>query len=255
MKSVLVTGGTGHLGKPLVEQLAAAGAQVTVLTRGPRHSVHSRQIKGDLTTGEGLAEAVSDVDTIVHCATGVRFGKVEYLGAQRLLELAAERGIGHFVYSSIVGVDDNPFPYYRAKLRTERLIAASGVPYTIQRATQFHTLLLMVFARLAKAPVAPVPKGISTQSIDPRAVAARVATLAAGKPAGRARDIGGPRADSIADLFQVYCAAVGRSRPVLPVGAPGKSARAFRAGMNLLPADGEQLGNTFDEFLAERFAR
>lgn len=248
----LVTGGTGNLGRHVVERLVGEGHDVRVLTRSPRAD---GQVRGDLGTGEGLAAAVSDVDTVIHCATHARFGRVEYLGAQRLLELAQERGIGHVVYVSIVGVDDNPFPYYQNKLRTERLIADSGVPYTVLRATQFHDLVLSVVAGIVKSPVALVPRGFSTQSIDVREVAGRLAELAVGKPAGRARDIGGPRADALADLVQVYCAATGKSRPIVPITVPGKSARAFRAGMNLLPADGEQLGGTFDDFLAEKFPR
>lgn len=255
MRRFLVTGGTGTLGRHLVERLVATGADVSVLTRNPRASGPGRQLKGDLTTGAGLPAAVSDVDVIVHCATHARFQRVEYLGAQRLLELATERGIGHFAYISIVGIDDHPFPYYQGKLRTERLIADSGVPYTLLRATQFHDLVLSIVSGLAKPPVALVPKGFATQSIDVRAVAERLAELAAGDPAGRARDIGGPRVDSVADLVQVYGAAVGKPRSVLPVAVPGKSSRAFQAGMNLLGPDGEQLGGTFDEFLAERFPR
>lgn len=255
MGSFLVTGGTGTLGKHVVERLHDAGHDVTVLTRNPRESVHSRQVRGDLGTGEGLAAAVSDVDTVIHCATHARFGRVETLGAQRLLELCSERGIGHFVYVSIVGVDDNPFPYYQNKVRTERLIAGSGVPYTVLRATQFHDLVLSIVAGLAKAPLAPVPRGFSAQSIDVRAVAERLVELATAAPSGRARDIGGPRVDSLADLLQVYCAAAGKSRSVLPFSVPGKTGRAFAAGMNLLGAEGERLGGTFDEFLAEKFPR
>ncbi|MGH3466714.1 MAG: SDR family oxidoreductase [Thermocrispum sp.] len=255
MARFLVTGGTGNLGGQLVRRLAGSGHDVRVLTRSPRSDGPGEQVRGDLTTGAGLPAAVAGVDTIVHCATHARFAKVETLGAQRLLELAQERGIGHFGYVSIVGIDDNPFPYYQNKLRTERLIAGSGVPYTVLRATQFHDLVLTIVGGLAKMPVAaPVPRGIAFQSIDVREVAGRLAELAEGKPAGRARDIGGPRVDALADLVQVYCAATGKSRSVLPLGVPGKVGRAFRAGMNLLGPDGEQLGGTFDEFLAERFA-
>lgn len=252
MLTVLVTGGTGTLGRHVVSGLREAGIQPRVLTR--REGKAADHVTGDLATGAGLTAAVSGADTVIHCATHVRYRRVDIAGSERLLAVAREHGVGHFVYISIVGIDDNPFSYYRTKLRAEELIAASGVPYTILRVTQFHELILSVVAGLAKPPLAPVPKGFKSQPIDTEAVAARLVTLAAGEPVGRARDIGGPRVDTLADLLQVYCATRSKSRMLLPIGVPGKTGRAFRAGANLLGPDGETLGGTFDEFLARRSA-
>lgn len=252
MKTVLVTGGTGTLGRHVVSRLADLDAEVRVLTRKPDTSVHSGQIGGDLATGEGLAEAVAGVDTVIHCATNPRHRSVDIPGTEQLLDAARENKVWHFLYISIVGVDQNPFSYYRTKLRIERLIEESGVPHTVLRATQFHELILMVVSGLAKLPVAPVPKGFKSQPVDVGAVAERLVALAEGEPVGRARDIGGPRVDTLADLLQVYCASIAKARPVLPIGIPGKTGRAFRAGANLLGPDGETLGGTFDDFLARR---
>lgn len=252
MKSVLVTGGTGTLGRHVVRRLRESGVQPRVLTR--KEGQAADHITGDLATGAGLVEAVAGADTVIHCATQLRHRRVDIAGTKRLLAVAREHDVGHFVYISIVGIDDNPLSYYRTKLRTEELIAASGVPYTVLRATQFHELILSAVAVLAKLPLAPVPKDFKSQPIDTEAVAARLVTLAAGEPVGRARDIGGPRVDTLADLLQVYCATRSKSRVVLPIGVPGKTGRAFRAGTNLLGPDGETLGGTFDEFLARRSA-
>lgn len=251
MESVLVTGGTGRLGRVLVPRLHATAAKVRVLTRSTEPG--EGQVTGDLTTGEGLEEAVSGVDTIIHCATNTRMGKVDVQGTQRLLYLARRSDVRHLLYVSIVGIDHNPFRYYRTKERVEQMVDASGVPYTIQRATQFHQLIVEIMNRLTKLPVVVVPRDFRSQPIDAEEVAARLADLAAGDPVGRARDIGGPRVDTIDDLLQVYCAAVGKSRPVLQVGVPGKAGRAFRAGSNLLRPGGEKLGGTFDDFLAKQF--
>lgn len=252
MKSVLVTGGTGTLGKHVVARLDELCADVRVLTRNPDPEAHAGHVGGDLATGEGISDAVAGVDTIIHCATNPRFYRVDVAGTETLLEAAREHEVGHLIYISIVGVDDNPFPYYRTKLRVEEQIAESGVPYTILRATQFHELILSVVGALSKLPIALVPKGFKSQPIDVEAVAGRLVELAQGEPVGRARDIGGPRVDLIADLLQVYGASVAKSRPVLPIGLPGKAARAFRAGANLLGPDGETLGGTFDDFLVRR---
>lgn len=248
MRKVLVTGGRGTLGRHVVRELSTTDASVRVLTRSDEPS--DGEITGDLTTGAGLSDAVAGVDTIIHCATGARYKKVELGGAGRLIDLARINNVAHFVYISIVGVDVNPFPYYKTKLQVEQAVEASGLPYTILRATQFHQLVFKIVSALAAPPIALVPKGFSAQPIDVEAVAKRLVELASGDPVGYARDIGGPRVDQLTDLLQVYCASIGISRPVLPVTVPGKSGRAFEAGANLLGEDGEKLGGTFDQFVA-----
>ncbi len=251
MQTVLVTGGTGVLGRQVVSRLGENAADVRVLTRNP--DAGPGRVIGDLATGEGVAAAVSGVDTIIHCATGPRFRHVDVNGTALLLEQAKRAGVGHVVYISIVGIDRNPFAYYQAKLHVEQMIVESGVPWTVLRATQFHDLVLRMVSGLAKLPVAPVPKGLCVQPVDAEAVAMRLVQLAAEGPVGRARDVGGPRVDPLADLLQVYCAAVGKSRSLLPIGVPGKVGRAFRAGENLLGSDGEPIGGTFDVYLVHRF--
>lgn len=253
MDTVLVTGGTGTLGREVVARLRATGAEVRVLTRDPERK--NGHVTGNLATGEGLDTAVSGADTVIHCATNPRFHKVDFDGTKLLLDQAREAGVRHFVYISIVGVDRNPFPYYRTKLRVERLIAESGVPWTVLRATQFHDLVLGLVSRVAKLPLSPVPKGFRVQPVDVEAVAERLVTIADKEPVGRATDVGGPRVDPIGELLQVYCAAVGKSRTMVPIGIPGRTGRAFRAGENLLGPDGEVIGGTFDEFLARKFPR
>lgn len=253
MDTVLVTGGTGTLGREVVARLRDRGASVRVLTRDPERT--DGHVTGDLATGEGLDVAVSGADTVIHCATHPRFHKVDFGGTKLLLDQARKADVRHFVYISIVGVDRNPYPYYRTKWQVEQLVAESGVPWTVLRATQFHDLVLGLVSGLAKLPLSPVPKGFRFQPVDVEAVAERLVILAGKEPAGRAVDVGGPRVDPIGDLLQVYCAAVGKSRTVVPIGIPGRIGRAFRAGENLLGPDGEVIGGTFDEFLARRFPR
>lgn len=237
----------------MVSRLRATSADVRVLTRDPERG--EGHATGNLATGEGLEAAVAGVDTIIHCATNARFHRVDFDGTAMLLDQARRHHVKHLIYISIVGIDRNPFAYYRTKLRVEQLIADSGVPWTLLRATQFHDLVLGLVSRLAKLPVAPVPKGFSFQPVDTDAVAERLMTLAGKEPVGRVRDVGGPRVDPIGDLLQVYCAAAGKSRTVLPIGIPGKVGKAFRSGENLLGPGGEVIGTTFDEFLTHKFPR
>jgi uncharacterized protein YbjT (DUF2867 family) len=250
MTTILVTGGTGTLGRAVVTQLPADGHSVRVLSRRPHEDETVEWVTGDLTTGAGLDEAVRGADAIIHCATDTRHPRRDVDGTQNLIDAARRNGAPHLVYISIVGVDRIPLGYYRVKLEVERLIEDSGLPWTILRATQFHDLVSTVARILTWLPVAAVPAGTSFQPVDVRDVAARLGELAVTAPAGRAPDFGGPEVSSAVDLVRAHLHASGRRRAVLPVRMPGKVAAAYRDGGHLAPehADGRR---TFEEFLAE----
>jgi uncharacterized protein YbjT (DUF2867 family) len=180
-------------------------------------------VSGDLGRGEGIDAAVAVVDVIVHCASGLR-GDVE--AARHLLEAARRAGSPQLVYISIVGVDRTPLGYYRAKLAVERLVENSGLPWTILRATQFHDLLMRMFAAQRWLPVLLVPARTSFQPIDAGEVAARLAELATAAPAGRVADLGGPEIRTATGLAHYYLHAYSRHRPVLPVLIPARSVAA-----------------------------
>lgn len=251
MVKTLVTGGTGALGRQVVPLLAERGAEVRILSRRPRQVVGVEVVRGNMVTGEGLAEAVRDVDVLVHCASDPRHWHGDVEGTSRLLEMAKEAGRPHVVYVSIVGVDRIPYGYYRAKLAAETLVRDCGLPWTLLRATQFHDLVLQIVTALAKPPVVVVPQGMATQPVDTREVAQRLTSLALGEPTGRVPDFGGPRVWSIGEAARAYLAAADSRRRIVGVPLPGRTARAFRAGWNLV-RDGETGTRTFEEFLAQR---
>ncbi|TCC21281.1 SDR family oxidoreductase [Kribbella sindirgiensis] len=240
MTSLLVTGGTGHLGRPTVIALRAAGHEVKVLSRraGPDRVV------ADLTTGEGLAAALEGADVVVHLATSLR-GK-DAQQTRNLLPAAA--GVKHLVVMSIAGIDRIPLGYYRAKLEVERLVEESGVPYTIQRATQFHALVDRVFAAQRYLPVVIAPK-MMMQPIAAEDVAARLTELVGEPPVkGRAPDIGGPERLSVPELAHLWKRAKGSRRPILGARLGGKVFRAFANGEAMV--DGPAYGRiTFAEHL------
>jgi uncharacterized protein YbjT (DUF2867 family) len=124
---ILVTGG-----RRLVDRLRAADHDVRVLSRSGRPGT----VRGDLSTGENLGEAVDGINTIVHCASNPyrKTRQTDVGGTERLLQSAERAGVSHIVFISIVGVDRNPYyPYYRVKLDAERVIERSPVPWTILR--------------------------------------------------------------------------------------------------------------------------
>ena len=231
---VLVTGGTGVLGRRVVERLGSAGVHARVLS----HSGKPGTIHGDLLTGEGLKGAVQNIDTIIHCASSP-FRKargVDVEGTGRLLEVAKEAGVSHLVYISIVGIDRAAsYPYYRVKLDTEGVVESSPVPYTIVRATQFYDLVLMAMRFLDRSPVMAIPKGFLGQPIDSGEVADRLVELALFEPAGRVPDIGGPEVRTLAGAARAYLEMTGRRRRIFEIPVPGKTARAFREGALTCP--------------------
>jgi uncharacterized protein YbjT (DUF2867 family) len=240
---VLVTGGTGRLGGALVERLRAATPDVRVLSRRPGPG----RVPGDLDTGAGLVAALDGVEVLVHAAS--RPGH-DVAGTRRLLDAVARVGVRpHLVFVSIVGVDRVPLPYYREKLAVEGLVAGGGLPWTVQRITQFHELLDLVFGVSRWLPVLPVLAGTDFQPIDVRDAADRLVALATGDPLGRAPDLGGPRVRPMAELAAAWLTARGRRRPLLPLRLPGAVGRGFRAGGHLAPGHAE--GRiTFEEYLA-----
>jgi uncharacterized protein YbjT (DUF2867 family) len=253
MATILVTGGTGALGRDVVRRLLAAGADVRVLSRRGRRDGDPAEVSwvtGDLRTGAGLSDAVRDAAVIVHCASDPRRPRGDLAAARNLFGAAKAAGSPHLVYVSIVGVDRVPFGYYRIKLEVERLLAESGLPWTVLRATQFHDLICYLLQWAAKLPVLMLPAGVSDQPVDTRDVAARLTELALGDPAGRAADFGGPQVRPLADLARAWLRAAGRQRPLLQVRLPGKTFRGYAAGGHLAPdhADGRI---TFEEFLRE----
>ncbi|WP_099908257.1 SDR family oxidoreductase [Streptomyces sp. TLI_171] len=250
MRPILVTGGTGTLGRVVVRRLLSRGCPVRVLSRQAHTPGEHGWAVGDLVTGRGVEPAVAGTGAVVHCAT--TNGKRDVDATRRLVEAAQGAGVAHLLYVSIVGVDRVPLDYYRAKAECERLVVESGLGWTVLRATQFHDLLLRMLDGLSKPPVLVVPRGVAFQPVDVRDVAERLAQLAEGRPAGRVADFGGPQARPVEALAAAFLRARGRRRPVLRLPLPGAAVKALRAGGNLAP--GQAAGRiTFEEFLAERF--
>jgi uncharacterized protein YbjT (DUF2867 family) len=199
---------------------------------------------------------LTGVETVVHCAGSA---KGDAAKAEHLVRAARGSAVRHLVYISVVGADRVPvssgvdramFGYFAAKAAAEEIVARSGLPWTTLRATQFHELLFTTVSQLAKLPIMPVPVG-RFQPIDAQEVAARLAELASGAPAGLVEEMGGPQVYELTDVARDYLNRTNRNRLLLPMKAPGKAAKAMRAGANLTP--GHAVGHrTWEQFLTER---
>jgi len=226
---ILVTGGTGTLGRLIVRRLRDAGYDVRVLSRRHHEAADGIEfITGDLATSEGIEPAVDAAGTIVHCAGS---SKGDEDKARNLVRAASRAGAAHLVYISVVGADRIPigsrvdramFGYFGSKLAAERIVADSGLPFTTLRTTQFHYLILTVAQQIAKLPVVPIPASFRFQPVDADEVAAQLVELTLGEPAGRVPDMGGPRVYGATDLLRGYLRASHRRRLIVPVWLAGQ---------------------------------
>lgn len=253
MASVLLTGGTGTLGRAVEHALIHHNHTVRILSRReqPAGRGPGTWAQGDLKTGVGIDAAVHGVDTIIHCATSG--GRGDIAGIENLIASARKAGSPHLIYVSIVGVDSIPMSYYRAKFEAEQRVETSALPWTILRATQFHNLVSALFAVQRRLPLVFAPE-LRFQPIDVRDVASHLVELAAAGPAGRTPDIGGPEILTAEEIARLTLESLGVRRRVVPLRFPGRMFAALRSGNNLVP--GNRVGKrTFAEFAAEQTSR
>jgi uncharacterized protein YbjT (DUF2867 family) len=245
--NVVVTGGSGNLGREVVSRLRA---------RHVRTVAASRRTGFDLATGEGVRPMLADADVVVHAATNARFRKVDLDGTRRIIRILREKAQPpHLIYVSIVGVDRNPFPYYRAKYACELVLERSGLPVTVVRATQFHTRVRGLGQLGARGPIAVVPTGLAFQSCDHRWVADELASLvAADRPMGyrRTSDLAGPDLTSIAEVISLAREAAGKDPSrLVTLPAVGGILQAFAAGANLPSPDARIGGLGYRDWLRD----
>jgi uncharacterized protein YbjT (DUF2867 family) len=258
MTRILVTGGSGALGSEVVTRLKQAGYTPRIMSRRSQPATLPAGVEwaqADVSTGSGLAEAVANVDVIIHAATSPfrRARQVEVEGTRRILEQAQRANVSHLIYVSIVGIDRVPFPYYQHKLAAEGIVGNGTVPWTILRATQFHNLLDRVLQPVARFPFAMLPTDFQFQPVDPGEVAVRLTELVAAGPSGRAQDFGGPEIHDVRELAREWLQVRGLRRPVLHLPLPGKAAYAVRRGLLTNP-DHRQGKITWSEWVQRKYA-
>jgi uncharacterized protein YbjT (DUF2867 family) len=256
---IVVTGGTGGLGRRVVARLCAQGRGVRVLSRHPRDSQEGVEyVVGDLVKNQGVDEAISGAEIVIHCA-GVGKIKEDAAQAQNLVIAAKRSGVRHLVSISVVGaeripilsaVDRSMFAYFGSQRAKELVFEQSGLPWTNLRATQFHDGFILAMVRaMSKLPIVPLPAGTRFQPVDADEVASALVELALDAPAGQVPDIAGPKIYDSESLLRSYLVAIGKHRPIVKIRMPGAAAAAIRAGANLAP-DRAVGRRTWEEFLA-----
>ena len=191
---IAVAGGTGVVGRYVVQAAKDAGHEVVVLARS--EGVDTR-------TGEGLAQALDGVEAVIDATNAGTTEEAPATGfftasAANLQRVGAEQGVRHLVVLSIVGIDRVPVGYYAAKLAHEQAALAGPVPTTILRATQFHEFAAQMIVWNRDGDVARIPN-LRVQPVAARTVGRTLAELAVAPPQEPAADLAGPeQADLVA---------------------------------------------------------
>lgn len=216
---VLVTGGTGHLGRDIVGQLLARGKRVRVLARLPGRDARVEWARGDLATGAGLSEALEGVTTVINAATFspiAQRGRIRLVdlfatpsavdvdGTGRLLRECRNARVQHFLHVSIVGLSEAAsLPYSKVKLQGEMLVRESDVSWSVVRAGPFYYLLARLFASMRWMPWWILPN-VVVDAVDTADVASYLVDCVGDGRRGMRDEIGGPAALPLPVLARQY---------------------------------------------------
>ena len=247
---IVVIGGTGLIGSKVVEKLRQRGHEV--LAAAPNTGVNT-------ITGEGLKAATAGAQVVIDLANSPSFedrAVLEFFetSGRNLLAAEAAAGVRHHIALSIVGIDRSDNGYFRAKLAQEKLVKASGIPYTIVRSTQFLEFLDGIADSSTDGNIVRLSPGLF-QPIAADDVAAIVADVALGAPRNGIVEIAGPERAPFNEIIARYLKAVGDPREVVS----DPEARYFGGRVeehSLVPLGEARLGRIrLDEWLRRSQAR
>ena len=247
---VLVIGGSGLIGSQVVANLTELGHEA--VPASPSTGVNS-------VTGEGVAEAVSGVHTVVDVSNSPSWADDDVLNffttsTRNLLNAERAAGVRHHVALSIVGADRaTESGYMRAKVAQEKVISESGSPYSIVRATQFFEFVDGIADSLADGDTVRAPSG-AFQPIAAADVALAVTRAASGEPVNGVVNIAGPEKQGMDDFIRTRFAATGDARTVVT----DTNARYYGAVIDdrsIVPTDDEEVvvyPTTFSDWMASQ---
>ena len=209
---IVVIGGTGLIGSKLIALLVQRGHEAVAAS--PNTGVNTL-------TGEGLAEVLAGARIVVDVANSPSFEDAAVMSffqtsGRNLLAAETAAGVRHHVALSVVGTERlQGSGYFRAKLVQEQLIEASGLPYTIVRATQFMEFLPAIAQSGVEGEAIRLPSA-HLQPIAAQDVAAAMADAALGAPVNGMIEVGGPERAGMATMVERWLRASGDMRKVRP---------------------------------------
>jgi uncharacterized protein YbjT (DUF2867 family) len=225
---LLVTGATGHIGRELVCELDARGADFRILVRDPARAAglpeRAERVVGDLGMPASLAPAFDHVDRLYLLVPGISLDHTA-----NAITAAQAAGVRHVVYQSSYAAIGDPVPAMgRWHREREQLIRASGIPATFLRATGFMTNAFDWLPTLREGGYVLDPAGPGQAAlIDPADIAAIAAvTLTQGGHEGKEYLLSGGEAFTVAEQVQILAKAIGRDIEVRTAATPAEAVRA-----------------------------
>jgi uncharacterized protein YbjT (DUF2867 family) len=242
---IVVIGGSGLIGKKVVDKLRQRGHEVRAAS--PSSGVNA-------VTGEGLSQALAGAQVVVDVANAPSWEDDAVLAffetsSRNLLKTEAAAGVGHHVALSVVGTDRLlESGYFRAKMAQENLIKDSPIPYTIVRATQFFEFVEGIAQFSTEGQTVRLPPALM-QPLLSDDVAAFVTDAAIAEPVNGTIEVAGPEPIRLDELVRRYLAAKGDARTVIT--DPNSSYYGVMVNdQSLIPGDNPRVGTaTFDEWL------
>ncbi len=246
---LLITGGTGFVGGYILEALEGKMPrnQVRILARGGKDLAKLGvqdydTVPGSVTNKEDVKRAMQDIDTVIHLvaiiredkAKGQTFERVIGEGTENVAQAAKEAGVKRIIYMSALGAINESTPYFRNKIRGEKAVKASGIPYTIFRPSfligpvgEFTALL----KQLTMMPIVPVlgPGNYPVQPVYVRDMARNFAqALDDERYANQTFEFGGPEVFEYNDMLRQTLDAMGKKgfllhaplllvKPIIPI--------------------------------------
>lgn len=280
MGPLLLTGGSGFVGRGLLQHLAATGAKVTLLTRSPdalRRAVPPAEgwqyLAGDITDPSTYARQLAGIHTVLHLAavTGrapaSQYAAVIHEGTRRLVRACEDRGVPRFVFVSSIAAgfaDRRYYPYAEAKARAEDAVRGSRTDWLIVRPTMVFgrgSPVLKGLVTLAGALVGLMPGTGSAivQPIDRDDLALILNSLVSERPGREIIEVGGPDQLSLLDLLRKIRVEL-RGRPGPMIRLPLELMRRALAlieptSLGMLPLTAGQLAPFANDGIARRHPR
>ncbi|HJR18779.1 MAG TPA: complex I NDUFA9 subunit family protein [Actinomycetota bacterium] len=242
---VLVTGGTGFVGRHLIPRLQSEGFDVRSLARRPGDMPAGvESVAGSITDRDDVRRAVEGVDAVVHLVAIIvergtqTFEAVNHGGTRTLVEAMQAEGVRRLVHQSALGAGpDERYPYLRTKWLGEEAIRASSLDWTILRPSVVHGpgagFFRPIMWSLRWAPVYPMPAGGRTrfQPIAIDDLATCFVRALRGEQVGATLDLGGPEIMTFSDIVRTVMEVLGKRRKLVSV--PVWAARPFAAVQGL----------------------
>jgi NADH dehydrogenase len=237
LKNVLVTGGTGFVGRPIVESLANRGYKVTVFARGqkPRFGLPSgaRFVAGSIEDSSSISRSLDGIEAVIHLVgiifeyRGATFEGIHHQGTQNVINAMKQSGVKRYIHMSALG--SRPYAtsrYHQTKWMAEEAVRASGLDFTIMRPSAIFgpkDEFINVFARLCRtSPLVPVPT-TGHGKIQPISVldVAEIFSRSVESEAhiGKTYEIGGPETFTLFQLVGRLSQILGKKRLRIPIPA------------------------------------